>query len=348
MNRTAAVTLLAACALPLGACPGDPTGPVRPPEYRVVFIGAPAWADAFVPVDVDGGRVVGFALVGTDRVAAQWVDGAFSAIGLAPPPGCASVALGARGGRTVGQVTCGADAYGWASSGPEGRVAAPPHTFTDVSVDGLITGTLRPSPFGDPAQRRAFIVAGSQATLLLPPGADGSEAAGISDDGAVAVTAYGACAAGGCGQIGVQVWDAGAWTMIDPPRSAVFAEARAVSTEGHVLGMMVTESGLDRPFLWTEDDGAEELAVLPGTLAQAYDVNADGLAVGTATRTALVSETAGVAWSGARIYYLTDKVQGGVWQVIEALAIDDDGNVAAYARNPETGAEGPVLLVPAE
>src|SRR5687768_13372761 len=126
---------IAVIALALwGAACDSPTDPGRPRRYSAVFIGTPGGALFFTPLDVDSGRIVGFAETPAGPRAYQWVNGVYSPVGPAPAPGCATMAFAARQGRTAGQTICPApgtpavDISGWVVPGPpNSRIDAAPH-----------------------------------------------------------------------------------------------------------------------------------------------------------------------------------------------------------------------------
>jgi hypothetical protein len=356
--------LLRACAglcaaLAASACDRSPTDPSRPGQYEVTFLGVPAGAESFTPRAVSAGRVVGTARAGGVAWAVQWAAGTFTRIGPDVPAGCESEALGARGPYTVGEVTCRAaagdvpvDAYGWtAGIGALPRLFAAPYAFVDVSGTTIIAGTVNPRAQFPTAEARAFRVENAVAALLLPPGAIDSEAAGVSDAGAVAVTGYFDCAVedDDCARARVFVWSGGAWTEVPLPRGATSAVAAAVSSEGHVAGY--SQGGGGGVFLWEiEDRDLDLVPVVPGTRVEITGVNRLGQIVGTGTRTASAPgrlPSYGIIWGDDRQYSISERIVGNVrWQVTAALGTDDDGRIVGTAVDPESGQEGAVLLTP--
>lgn len=362
MIHRSARSALAAAALVLAAGCGDPpTDPSRPPsEYLVTYLGAPAGAESFTPRDISGGRIVGTARGAEGTRAVQWAGGAFSPIGPAVPANCASEALGASLGVSVGQVTCAGaagapeDAYGWVSgAGAPPRLFTEPYGFVDVNRTGAIVGTLYPPAAFPQATPRAFVVQGGAATLLLPEGATASEAVGISDSGRVAVTAYYVCTTpdSDCALSRAMVWRAGTWTDVPLTRNATRSVASAVSSEGHVAGLMLGEA--DGAFLYNaETDDLDALPVVPGTDVQITGANGagSGQVVGTGFRRAAAvgqEPSYGIAWGDGRQYALTDRMDGEPWVITAALATDDEERVAGIGFNRETGQQGAVLLSPA-
>lgn len=348
----------AAAAVVLAAACGSPTEPGRPGFYTVTFVGTPPGAETFTPRAVAGRRVYGIAAAGSERWPVVWSDGTFRRL-LDPPAGCAALPWAARGGAVVGQVNCGAagdpgsvpvDAYGWGQGTglPPGRVVAAPHGYRGVSAAGVV-GTVYPRSEFPGRPHRAFLASTSGGVeVLLPPEAGASAAAGIADDGTLAVTALYDCTAAGCGGSRVAVRSGGAWSVLPLPPGAERAVAVAVSSQGHVLGLAGGSAGQ----LFVHHQGRTRvLPVVPGTRVVVEGVNARGQVVGTGTRTTAVPGRAlaeGILWGGGRQYFLRERIRTEDWEVTSAHAIDDDGFVAATGVHAETGRSGPILLVPAE
>lgn len=356
MRRTLSAAAAGAALLAGAAC-GSPTEPGRPAFYSAVFLGTPPGAESFTPRAVEGRRVYGVASAGGQSWAAVWSDGAFATL-LDPPAGCRAVPVAARRGAVVGQVTCAppgeaaapSDAYGWGIGGgvPAGRVAAEPHGFRGVSNAGVV-GTLYPRPDFPAAPHRAFLAsAGGAVEVLLPPGAQASAAAGIADDGTLAVTALSACAAAGCAEsrAAVRARD-GTWTILSLPSNAERASAVAVSSAGHVL--VHAAGGAEQPYVRFQSRD-RLLPVVPGTRVVLEGVNARGQVVGTGVRSVAVpgrGQSEGLLWGGGRQYFLRERILLRDWDVTSAHAIDDQGFVAAMGTETATGRSGAILLVPA-
>jgi hypothetical protein len=347
-SRFAAVLAAAVLA---GAC-DNPGGPHRPGEYTLQVIGVPPGASSFTPADVDERVVVGAAEVGGRTVAARWSDGAWTLLNTGAPAGCDSEATAISGGSVAGEISCGADTYGWAT-GITGRVDPAPHTFVDINAEGTVAGTRGRAQ----ADLRAFVARSGSFTVLLPPGAEASAAAGIADDGEVAVTGFSGCGGAGCTRSSVWVWRAGEWSEAPLPRGADRAEAVAASSEGHVAGFgirdadqdSILDNDLQPVFLWERGDDLEGLPVIPGTRVVVRDVASSGFAVGSALRPDRPAQpTYGVIWGKGRLYYLTERMMREFedWQIEAALGIDDKGHIAGIGTHRETGETGAVLLIP--
>jgi hypothetical protein len=357
LHRSALLACTCALAVLAAACDGSPTDPSRPGEYNVVFLGLPAGAESFTPRAVSGGRVVGTARAGNVVWAVQWAGGGFTRIGPDVPAACESEALGARVAFTVGQVTCygvgdaPTDAYGWAAGvGALPRLFAQPYGFVDVNRSAVIVGTLYPPAQFPQGAQRAFQVQGTTTRLLLPEGAVRSEAVGVSDSGAVALTAYFDCAGQrGCMATRAMVWTGIDWTEVPLPDDADRIVAAAASSAGHVAGYVIAD--VDGVFLYdAPDDDLDELPVVPGTRVQVTGVNSRGQIVGTGIRQSAApgqQPSYGIIWGDGHQYSLSERIDdGGPWQVTAALATDDEGNIAGTGFNPETGEEGAILLIP--
>lgn len=349
-------------ALLAAACDGSPTDPSRPGRFNVTFLGAPAGAERFSPRAVDDGRVVGVASTADSSWAVQWLGG-FTRIGPAAPAGCFSEPVAARGGFTVGQVTCTAsgdpagqpvDAYGWTSGeAVPPRLFAEPYTFVAVNASGAVAGTINPGSQFPQGQRRAFVRTGGSTAVLLPPGANASEAVGITDDGDVVVNAWYTCPADEqtppCYLSRPLVWRGGEWVQIRVPPGSNRALALAVGSEGHVAGLAFGEA--DQVFLYRIGRRAvDALPVIPGTRVLLAGANARGQVIGTGIRPEATARQVsyGIVWGDERQYDLTERVTAvdDAWLITAALATDDDGRIAGMGLNTETGAEGAILLVP--
>lgn len=355
----------AAAVLAMAACDGSPTDPSRPGRYTVTFLGVPAGATGFAPRAVAAGRVVGAAPGAGSTRAFQWINGGFQVIGPAPRPGCHSEPTAARGAFTVGHTLCtstgepGAqpvDASGWAVGVPAPQRLFPePYTFTGVSAGGMVVGTVNPSAHFPRGQHRAFAVVNGAATILVPEGAAGSEAAGVTDAGDVVVTAYYVCPqdAEDCAMSRVMVWNAGAWTAVPIPRNTTRTVAAAVSADGHVAGYAFGEA--DQAFLYDiPDDDVDPLPIIPGTRVLLAGVNSlgSGQVVGTGIRPESAARQAsyGIAWGDGRQYNLSERIIGSQpgWHVSAALATDDQGWIAGTGTHAETGQDGAIVLIPVD
>lgn len=352
--RTLRAAALAAALLAAGC--GSPTDPGRPGFYTVVFLGTPPGAEAFTPVAVEGRRVYGVASAGGERWPVVWHDGTFARL-LDPPPGCAAVPWAARGGAVVGQVTCGAggdpagapaDAFGWGAGPgvPSGRVVAAPHGYRGVSSAGVV-GTIRPRGDFPGSTPLAFFVSPSGGVqTLLPPGAEASAAAGIADDGTVAVTAFDDCSPEECVRSRVAVRVEGEWRDVPLPSRTERAVAIAVSSRGDVLGY--ASGAAQQPFV-RRGGRTRLLPVVPGTQVVVEGVNALGQVVGTGTRAVAVPgrpSSEGLLWGAGRQYFLRERIRTDDWEIPSAHAIDDQGFVAATGVHAASGRSGAVLLVP--
>ncbi len=360
-------SLLCACAAvltltALGACRKSPTDPSRPGTFVVAFMGVPPGAESFSPRAVDGGRVVGVAADEGTVGAVQWIGGIFTPIGPVAPAGCHSEPLAARGGQTVGQVTCTAsgdpagqpvDAYGWKAGEAVARLFAEPYTFVAVNAGGAVAGTINPGTQFPQAPRRAFVRTGAGVAVLVPPGATGSEAVGITDAGEVVVNAFYVCLDDPpepCYPSRALFWSGGAWTEIPVPPRGERAVAAAVSATGEVAGYAFGEA--DQVFLYEiEGNDLDVLPVIPGTRVLLTGANARGQVVGTGIRPETTGRAAsyGIVWGDERQYDLDERIAGTQEvRVISALATDDDGRIAGTGVNPDTGQEGAILLTPSE
>ncbi|HYW13987.1 MAG TPA: hypothetical protein VE871_18630 [Longimicrobium sp.] len=356
-HRCALLACTCVLALFASACRDTPTDPSKPDEFDVSFLGMPAGAESFTPQAVAAGRVVGTARVGGAARAVQWFAGAFAPVGPDAPAGCESEALGARVAFTVGQITCAGpggvpvDAYGWtAGIAPHERLFTEPYGFVDVNRSAVVVGTVNPPAQFPQASPRAFQVQGTTVTVLLPEGAVASEAAGISDDGGVAVTAYYDCEGlRGCSETRAMVWADGEWTEVPLVPNTDRSVAAAVSSAGHVAGYSL--GGADGIFLYDAvDDDFDVLPVVPGTDVEITGTNAREQVVGTGFRQfAAPGQQAsyGIVWGYDQQYSLSERIDDDEpWVVTSALATDEEGRIAGTGFNTELKLEGAILLVP--
>lgn len=131
------------------------------------------------------------------------------------------------------------------------------------------------------------------------------------------------------------------------PRGTDSAVAVAVSSDGRVAGY--ESDRFDRVFMWRIGRKLQSLPVVPGTTVQVYDINRIGQVVGQAFRPNRGDRAEhGALWGDARLYYLSERIDVGAWEIESALATDDDKNVVAIGTNPETGQSGAVLLIPTD
>ncbi|HEU4885487.1 MAG TPA: hypothetical protein VFT45_24790 [Longimicrobium sp.] len=357
-------SLVRVCALALlaGACTDSPTDASKPDSFTVLFMGVPADAQSFTPTAVTGGRVVGTASDGVSAWAVEWQAGSgFHRLLPAAPAGCHSEPLAARSAFTVGQITCTAsgdpagqpvDAYGWVAGQAVPRLFAEPYTFVGVNASGAIVGTVNPATQFPQGQHRAFLRTPAGVTVLVPDSAIGSEAAGITDAGEVAVTAWYACPADAedddCPVRRVKVWSNGTWTEPRIPGDVPRLVAGAVSSDGHVAIYGFGQA--DQVFLYEiEDRDLEALPVIPGTRVVLMSANARGQVIGTGIRpeTAARQTSYGIIWGADRQYDLSERITGqAAWHISSALASDDEGRIAATGTNLDDGLQGPILLVP--
>jgi hypothetical protein len=331
----------------------SPTEPA-PGQYTVVFLGTPADAETFAPRAVVGRRVYGTASGGGATWPVVWSDGTFARL-VDFPADCQAEPREARGGAVVGIVVCPPpdeaagppdDAFGWGIGPgvPAGRVVAEPHAYQGVSPAGVV-GTIQPRTEFPLRAHRAFRVAGGGVEILLPPGAEASEAAGIATDGTVGATSFRGCTAEGCAESRVAVLVGGGWTEVPLPNDTDHAVAVAVSSAGHVLGFA---SGAADAVFVHHLGRTRVLPRVPGTQVVLNGVNARGWVVGTGARPVVVGrgQSAGIIWGRDRQYFLSERVVGRTWEVTAAEAIDDEDFIAGAGIERETGLQGAILLVP--
>lgn len=121
--------------------------------------------------------------------------------------------------------------------------------------------------------------------------------------------------------------------------------AKSASAGGYVIGQART-SGVSQGYIWRDQEPARLLTTPDGSPSEALGVSSDGDVVGSVTG----DPTRAVIWlrDGSEAIDLNTRLVGPLpdgFTLIRAESINDDGQIAAYARS-ETGSISLVLLSP--
>jgi probable HAF family extracellular repeat protein len=106
-------------------------------------------------------------------------------------------------------------------------------------------------------------------------------------------------------------------------------EAVAINDRGQIVGFTRLERGIDRPFLW-ENGTVSELDIAPGENAEPYDINNDGIVVGSMGD---FSRSRAFRWQDGK----TTTLPG-----VSAHAINDRGQIIVEDSIPSEG--GPTIF----
>jgi probable HAF family extracellular repeat protein len=162
----------------------------------------------------------------------------------------------------------------------------------------------------------------------LPPFPGDTEAvtAGINDPGEVVGTS------GNCsGPIEAVLWRNGAPINLGNLGGAVFNIAFGINNRGHVVGQSdLTGDTTHHAFLWTEDDGMQDLGTLPGIPGSlASSINNKGQVVGFSDD--FKGNTVPLIWQNGTMTNLNTLIPpNSPMFLIEALGINDRGQIAGY------------------
>ena len=189
-------------------------------------------------------------------------------------------------------------------------------TAYSISNSGYIAGWLVDA-LGN--QQAALFGAAEPSRLYLPPGAAGSIATDVSQDGWVAGTVHTG------GHARAMLWTNGNGSAIGG-LGGTDSYAMAINGHGQIVGGATTANGQGHSFLY-DDQVMRDLGVLPGgSWSSAYAINQSGTVAGT-------SETSSGAFRG----FVWDERRG--MQAIGtlggrnsyAMAINDRGQVAGHS-----------------
>jgi len=157
---------------------------------------------------------------------------------------------------------------------------------------------------------------GTPASLGTLPGGTTTQATAINSSGQI--VGYGDTASGATDAF----LYSGGFTDLGVPTGFVSSEANAIGNFGAVAGFVSTDTLSNEAFLWTPADGMTLLGTLGGD-SQAFGVNSSGMVVGASNGVAFL-------YTDSHMYDLNTLLDstGAGWQLQEALAINDRGQIA--------------------
>ena len=181
----------------------------------------------------------------------------------------------------------------------------------------------------------------------LPPLAgdrDGAATA-INDRGDV-VGISGICqnSVGGLSAKHALIWRDGTPTYLGGLGGAGWNTPTGINNEDEVVGFAdrsgdqhATKTNF-HAFLWTEEDGMQDLGTLPGDAkSQAYAVNDSGLIVGLSCIDEACGNTRAFVWQDGTMTDLNSLVPKGSPYLVYANDVDDRGVITGLASDPKTG-----------
>ncbi len=159
------------------------------------------------------------------------------------------------------------------------------------------------------------------------------------------------------------LWESGTMTSREPLPTYEHSQAFGVNETGDVVGSswVVTSPqffSADRATLWRGTGEIVDLGRTPGPEACvsglfaytdniARAVNAHGQVVGHAQCVASGGALAAFLWEHGVMHNLNDLVPAGSgWDLVQALDINDDGDIVGWGIRPDTGTLQAFLLVP--
>lgn len=137
------------------------------------------------------------------------------------------------------------------------------------------------------------------------------------------------------------LWSQGGGGLQDlgtlPGRSA--SAANDINDSGQVVG-----DSQYRPFIWTSDDGMQDLGTLGGSVGHAWAINDDGQIVGSSGNPQNFKRA--TLWEGDQVVDLNDRINpnAGWTELYEALDISDSGRIVGNGTGDNSGG---FLLTPA-
>jgi len=172
----------------------------------------------------------------------------------------------------------------------------------------------------------------------LQPGG-GSCATGINDSGLIVGLAFPTPAT----EKRACYWDNGGIHALDLLPGYAGSDAQAVNDAGLIVGnhtWLSTAGGehtAERATLW-DRNGAHDLGTLGGAESMAYAINSLGQIVGTSQTGSLTYFSDAFLFQDGVMYNLNDLVPDDFdWKLVQALGINDNGQIVALGRNAQLG-----------
>jgi len=186
-----------------------------------------------------------------------------------------------------------------------------------INDSGVVAGYSETSAGG--AEQAYSYSAGTVTSLGTLSGGTTSRANAINNSGQIA----GQSDSGSDSNLHPAVWTSGGWTDLGLAPGYQSGVASAISNAGGVAGTFSDGVGGSMAFLWTSTTGTTLLGSLTaGGDSQAYGVNSAAQVVGTADNVAFL-------YMNSTMYDLNSLLDPTVtgWQLTEALAINDSGQI---------------------
>lgn len=122
------------------------------------------------------------------------------------------------------------------------------------------------------------------------------------------------------------------------------SEAKAINDKEQVVGYSTTVNSFTHAFVWSAEQGMQDIAIPNNYTSYAYDINNKGIVVGYAERSG--KEQAFIWDEDKGMRFLEDLVENlDGWQLNQAVAINDWGQIAGNGINPEGNEQAFVLTV---
>lgn len=270
----------------------------------------------------NSGSVVGAANLASQSGNAYLYSGN-TMTGLNSPGAVASQANGINGPQQVAgtiYTSTGARATVWSNgvAGNLGSLGGTDSYAMALNDAGVVVGSSSVANGDSYAFRYAF----GQMTNLGALGAGTWSAAyGINPQGQVAGSAENSA-----GNTRAFRWDASGGMQDLGTLGGANSYGMAINSRGNVAGFSADSSGYLRAFLFAAG-GMTELGTLGGTSSYAYGMNASNLIVGYGDVTGLDQPHA-FLWKGGTITDLNTLINGSGWELNQAYAINDNGQIA--------------------
>jgi probable HAF family extracellular repeat protein len=346
----------------LVVAPARPGFAADQPSFKVSEVD-PLKGDSYTqPTAINAsGVVVGNSFGNGPIRALLWRKGESELLG---PDSTTSFATGVtKGGTVVGYVT-GQDSVDRAVTWKKGEQTALPslggasHAW-GVNDRALVVGDSLTDPKNTSSQHACVWQSGKVTDLGTVPGGGISAALDVNAGGQIvggaATTPDGVLALGGNGVrtahqgVHAVLWQDGKITDLGTLPGGDTSLALAINDAGQIAGYSnLNNSPNFHAVLW-ESGKISDLGTLPGgTESWATGINAAGQVVGVSDSpkaTADGRSTVAVRWDQGKIARLSDQIpaDGGWGDVLEALAINDKGQIAADGLGGNVGYYGAVL-----
>lgn len=315
-------------------------------NYAFVDLGnQPGWTWSYAQDINEAGQVVGYAYDAQFKhKAVLWSGGSITALSPLSPVPQYSSAYGLNDtGTIVGSLNdLPYRAVKWTNGTPSNigfLAGASDSTPFDVNNAGLVVGT---STLAGNGYSRATLWKPGQVVDLGTLGGTDSWASGINEAGHVA----GAATRANSSTTHATVWrDGQAFALTAPTSGALGSWANDVNEQGQAVGWGIWTTAYDRHAALWRDGQIVDLGTLGGRSSTAIDINNHGDVVGYSLTAGGVNHA--TLWREGQILDLNSVLATDVaatWELFEAVGINDQGWIAASARNKVTNVRHAVLL----